>query len=601
MADGLGLSVGATNLAAVVVGRTAVTRSPVVTLYPHRPPEVGVPSENPNLNERGLVITDFTERVGDPVGIVAADGSTHRAETLLADALRAMLFAVGRGLPPAATIGVTYPAHWRPPAVDALRRALAGSAEFSGPTAAPLVPDAAAALTALQADPGLPTRGVVALCDFGGTGTSITVADAANGLQPIGQTVRHADLSGDLVDQALLTHVIDDLSAAGTIDKSSTSAIGSLTRLRAQCRGAKERLSTTVVTSLAAELSGHRSDVRLTRNELDEAIRQPLGDFIAVLQETLDRSGIRRSELAAVASIGGLARIPIITTTLSEHFRVPVVTTAQPELTAAIGGGLIAMRGTIPEGMTAMAAAAPAAAAAAAGMAAAAGTEMPPVSRPEETASSTFRALAWSDADDVPEVAPTDPDEYAGPGRTGGARPQMQFHHQPYGEQAAAPPWYRSPLVIVSAGLVVLLAALAAAVLFVLRDDGTPTPASTRTVTTPPTITTAPPSPEPAPPQPQAPPQTRTVTRHAPPPATRTPAPPPATSAPPPPPPTSEPAPTSQAPPTSEPAPTSQAPPTSEAPTTTQPPWSPTAPYPTIPGLPWVPAPRLPPPAQPVP
>ena len=59
MADGVGLSVGATNLAAVVVGRTAVTRSPVLTLYPHRPPEVGVPSENPNLTERGLIITGF--------------------------------------------------------------------------------------------------------------------------------------------------------------------------------------------------------------------------------------------------------------------------------------------------------------------------------------------------------------------------------------------------------------------------------------------------------------------------------------------------------------------------------------------------------------
>ena len=311
MSDGVGLSVGATNLAAVVVGRTAVTRSPVVTLYPHRPPEVGVPSENPNLTERGLIITDFVDRVGDPVGIVAADGSTHMADKVLADALRAMLYAVGRGRPPAEPVAITYPAHWRPAAVDALRDAVAAVPEFQQPTPASLVPDPMAALTALQDDPGVPTSGVIALCDFGGTGTSITLVDAANGFAPIGPTVRHADLSGDLIDQALLTHVINDLSAAGTIDLSGTSAIGSLTRLRAQCRGAKERLSTAAVTSLVAELPGHRSDVRLTRNELDEAIRAPLADFVGVVAETIERNGIRTADLVAVASVGGGARIPI--------------------------------------------------------------------------------------------------------------------------------------------------------------------------------------------------------------------------------------------------------------------------------------------------
>lgn len=107
MADGVGLSVGATNLAAVVVGRTALMRSPVLTRFAHRPPEVGVPSQNPNLNERGLILTDFVDRVGDPVGIVAADGSTHRADAVLADALLAMLVAVGGG--------GHQPGRWRSP------------------------------------------------------------------------------------------------------------------------------------------------------------------------------------------------------------------------------------------------------------------------------------------------------------------------------------------------------------------------------------------------------------------------------------------------------------------------------------------------------
>ena len=233
-----------------------------------------MPSENPNLTERGLIITDFVDRVGDPVGIVAADGSTHRADKVLADALRAMLL---RGRPRQATRR-TRRGHL-PRALASRRRRRAAQRRWprcrssNNRPRRRSSPTATAALTALQDDPGVPTRGVIALCDFGGTGTSITLVDAANGFAPIGPTVRHTDLSGDLIDQALLTHVINDLSAAGTIDLSGTSAIGSLTRLRAQCRGAKERLSTAAVTSLVAELPGHRSDVRLTRNELDEAIR----------------------------------------------------------------------------------------------------------------------------------------------------------------------------------------------------------------------------------------------------------------------------------------------------------------------------------------
>ncbi len=576
MSDGVGLSVGATNLTAVVIGRTAVTRSPVVTLYPHRPPEVGVPSENPNLNERGLIITDFVDRVGDPVGIVAADGSTHLADKVLADALRAMLYTVGK--PSTEPVAVTFPAHWRPAAVDALRNALAAVAEFQRPTPAPLVSDAAAALTALQDDPGVPTRGVIVLCDFGGTGTNITLVDAGNGFAPVGPTVRHTDLSGDLIDQALLTHVINDLSAAGTIDLSSTSAIGSLTRLRAQCRGAKERLSTAAVTSLVAELSGHRSDVRLTRNELDEAIRAPLADFVGVVQETVERNGIPAANLVAVASVGGGARIPIITTTMSEHFRVPVITTKQPELTAAIGGGLRAARGTADDGMTSMAAAPSAVAAAAAA------TAMAPELDPQDApASSTFSALAWSDADDVPEVAPTDPYDYVGEANGGvtDARPQMAFDHDQYEYEEEAPlPWYRKPAMVLVAGVLALLAALTAAVLFVMRDDSTPAPASTTapvttTTQTPTTTAAAPPPAAPAPPPQTQAPQTRTVTRQAPPPVTEEP--------PPPPPPTSE------APP--PPHPTTEAPPpTTEPPPTTPPPVIPTIPPITLfPGGPTIP------------
>ena len=585
MADGVGLSVGATNLTAVAVGRAAVTRSAVVTLFPNRPPEVGLPGENPRLNpdERGVVITDFVDRVGDPVGIVAPDGSTHRGEVLLAEALREMLYEVTNGRGVTDPIVVTHPAHWRPATVEALRGALSRMREFSG---AAVVSDAVAAVAALRDDPGLPTGGVIALCDFGGSGTSITLVDA--GGEPVGQTVRHTEMSGDLIDKAVLTQVLEGLSDAGSVDVTGTSAIGPLGRLRTQCRAAKERLSTTSATSLVAELPGHRGEVRLTRNELDEAIRQPLDDFAGVVQETLDRNGARG--LAAVATAGGGARVPLITTTLSEHFGVPVITTPQPELTAAIGGGLQAARGTDDLGATAMAeAVAPPTAAAAAAVAA---TQMAPEVLPDDMGSGGSSGLAWSEADDVPDVvAPTDPYDYGGTASTdamGGPRPQMQFEPEtgPY-----EPAKRTMPFGLLVAGLVLVLLAIALAVWIVLRNnESTPSPSSTTVSTTapsaPPTSEEAPPPPasEEAPPAQEEPPVTQTITRapetvtqEAPPP------PPPTSEAPPPPPPTSE------APP--PPAPESPSSPSSP------PRLVPTLPYETIPGLPFVPRPIQP--AQP--
>lgn len=583
MVDGTGLSIGATKLTAVQVGRAAVTRSPVLTRYPHRRSEVGVPGENPNLTERGLILTDFVDRVGDPVGIVAADGSSHRGEVLVAEALGALLTALTGGHP-AGPVTVTHPAHWRPHQVDALRAAL--GPELHG---APLVADATAALGALQDDPGVPTHGIIAVCDFGGSGTGITLADADNGYQPIAPTVRHPDLSGALIDQALLTRVVDDLSAAGTIDLSGTSVIGSLSRLRGECRRAKERLSTESVTALIAETPGHRTDVRLTRNELDEVLRAPLAEFVAVLQDTLERNGVPPGALAAVATIGGGARIPAITTTLSEHLRVPVITAPQPELTAAIGGGLIAARGTVRDDATALAPAAEGAGAAT--MAAALIAPEPPAAP---------QALAWSDADDVPDVAPPDDfvDEALDPGSSVyGPRPQVQFA-DPEPDPGAAQPWYRRRAAVVGAAAV--LAVTAVAVVFVVnRDSSDAVPTSTSTPVT--TTEAAPPPPppaavdQPAPAQTvtEVPPAPETVVQTVTPPPVEQPAEPPAET---PPPTTEAPPPTSEAPPitTTEAPPASEEPPTTQAPTSTPPRWSPTAPYPTIPGLPWVPAPQLP-------
>jgi len=447
----LGLSVGATTLTAVTAHRTVTRR---------------------------LVHIDFVDRVGDPVGIVAPDGSVHAGETLLADALRALAYAATAGRPLPAATAITHPAHWRPGAVEALRRALRRIPEWAADEPL-LIADTAAAATALQADPGLPTRGVIALCDFGGSGTSITLLDAAGGYRPIAPTVRHLDFSGDLIDRGLLAHVMAELSAGGPLDVTGTSAIGSLTRLRADCRAAKERLSTVTVTAVPADLPGFRGDVRLTRAELDDTVHRSLADLLAAVQDTLARAGVRPAELAAVASIGGGAAIPVVTTTMSEHLRVPVVTTTRPAATAAIGAALRVARGPADDSATAVAA-----------------TPALVVAADPEPAPATGRALAWSEASDVPDLAPP----VREPAPVLGARPVLDFEPEPALPVDDAVPWHRRPLSVVAAALLVIFAA-GAGTFVALRNDtnaaapAAPAPSITTTPEAAPTVEGAPPPP----------------------------------------------------------------------------------------------------------
>ena len=483
MADGaesaLGLSIGATNLAAVTADR-AVTRKPVLTLYDQRSPEVGVPAENPKLNEPGLVISDFVDRAGDPAGIAAA-GSTHRSETLVADALRALAYTATDGRPLPDAVAVTHPAHWDALAVDSVGVALSRVSEWSGGRLA-LLPDSTAALFALRLNPGLPNSGIIAVCDFGGSGATVSLVDAANGYQAIVPAVRTEDFSGDRIDQAVLTHVVGDVSSAGSFDSSATSAIGSLQSLRIACRYAKERLSSTMETELTVDVPGYRGDIRLSRAELEDAIRQPLHGFIDFLHDVLERNGIRPIDLAAIASVGGGASIPLVTRTLSEQSGALVVTAPRPHLTAALGAALRAARGP-GDSETALA---PTAAGSALDAMTVADIPVAPASAP---------ALAWSEADDDSGIMPIRPGEYDDEPASGAvaplrARPRRDLAPEPVVAGASQDAWYRRPLVV-AIGTALAVLAIVAGVLMAIRhtSGNAPTPSVS---TTPGPATSAP-------------------------------------------------------------------------------------------------------------
>jgi actin-like ATPase involved in cell morphogenesis len=443
VSNGLGLSIGETNLVAAPAGGTALATRSILTVYPDRAPEVGVTTAIPN--QGGLVLTGFVERVGDAHPLVAADGTAHSGETVLAEALDSLVRSAGGETPTA----IAVPAHWGLQTVGALRAALRGKAALAG---VPLVADSTAALAGLRAGASLPDHGVVTLCDFGGSGTSISLADADAGDALIGPTVRCSEFSGDLVDQAVLNQVISGLSESAGADPASTAAVGSLSALRDDCRRAKESLSTDTETEIHADLPGFASTVQLTRTDLEGLIDPGLTNVLTAVTETLGRNNIAADRLSAVAVVGGGAAIPLVAQRLSEHLGVPVVTSPTPALVAAAGARLVDPRALAADAATGMAPT----------MGWAAGAPMPPVPN-QSAATSAIGALAWSDDDEsavMPSAAAPYVDDPAA--ATGvGSVDFADFDDLQAAERAplSIPPWYRRPSVLFGAAAAAFLAA----------------------------------------------------------------------------------------------------------------------------------------------
>ncbi|MGH3594937.1 MAG: Hsp70 family protein [Mycobacterium sp.] len=589
MYDPLGLSIGTSNLVAVRNGNPPVTRRAVLTLFPHRPPELGTPADNPanpDATDTGTLVSGFVERLGGSDALVSPDGSTHDPALLLVEALDAMISAAG-GDASTSSIAIAVPAHWGPEAMRALQDALRTHAGFARSGAAPrLVSDAVTALTALNSDARLPADGVVGLLDFGGGGTSITLTDAASGFTPIADTLRYPEFSGDLIDQALLVHVLENLGDSNGADPASTAAVGQFAHLREECRRAKERLSNDTVTELVAELPGRSVGVQVSRAELENLIEDRLAGVFSAFDGMLRRNKVRRRDLAALAMAGGGARIPMVAQRLSTHANASVVTAVQPALAMAVGAVMLASRQPAeergdeldpPTAMAVMAGASTGSLAAMAGastgnFAASTGNFAAPTDSfgastgsfraraggalVDEPPSETLRELAWSQADDTgnePVLYTGEPyDDDAG-GTPSQYLPESESPDKPQRR-------YRLPQMVFGIAAVIAMIAIGgvAYTLTSATDQQAPPAPTHAPVVPPPPVSSKLPSPPPPPPPPPSPAPSPSV------------APPPTSVAPPPPPPP-PPVTTTYRPPTTtqRPTTTTTTPPPSSSTTTT--------------------------------
>jgi molecular chaperone DnaK (HSP70) len=203
-----------------------------------------------------------------------------------------------------------------------------------------LVPQPIAAVAKFACDWRLPTRGLIAVYDLGGGTCEVALVrrdhDAFSVVAADYQGL--TDLGGIDVDYLVLGHVDASLhGAVARLKPSNPVDFITLSRLRSECRSAKELLSYQAQVTIDASLPDRPAVVTMERSELEERLLPVLEPSIAMLRRLIRGSGLRWPDIDAVAVVGGSSRTPLVPKLIRTRTGLPVVMDDAPELTVAVG------------------------------------------------------------------------------------------------------------------------------------------------------------------------------------------------------------------------------------------------------------------------
>jgi molecular chaperone DnaK len=276
-------------------------------------------------------------RVGSPIPLYVDGRPLPAGDAVAAAVAHVQALAEGRlGQAPALTV-LTVPPSWGEHRWADLADALCAA---GGPPVA--LASAAVAVVAHHVAAGdLPAEAAVAVCDIGARTVDTAVVGPTSDApaEHLGVPPDPFPWGGDDIDDVVIERVLHAGNARAEAAELSPSAAG---RLRERCMAAKEALSSETAVGVDLELPALAGPVRLTREELDELLEEPVADVIDVVSEALTAAGLTPDDLAAVLLAGGTARVPLIAERLSAALHRPLVVANEPAWTAALGGARIA-------------------------------------------------------------------------------------------------------------------------------------------------------------------------------------------------------------------------------------------------------------------
>ncbi|MFF0544800.1 Hsp70 family protein [Nocardia thailandica] len=345
----LGITVGTVHSVAVATeGDSApvavVERRSAVQLSPDAAPALALSAQRPGRHARAVVLEDFLSRVGDPVGIIAEDGSTHSAADLVATTTSLLIdeiHALTGDYLDEATIVACHPAWWPEATVQEQRDAF----DRAGIGAVTLVPEPLAVVRRYEIERGLLDQGALVVYDLGAGGLTVSVVRTGDQAGLLGSPAYSPQVSGAEFDLLTMRYVLANAVGDAEFDPFDPEVERELAELRDRCRKAKEDLSINTATGVSVGALGAGSgidQVRIVRGELEDLLRGDIADSLDLVRAAVHGAGMEFGDIAAVLLTGGGGAIPLVAEMVSAEFGVPVVACDNPRTASAAGAAELA-------------------------------------------------------------------------------------------------------------------------------------------------------------------------------------------------------------------------------------------------------------------
>jgi hypothetical protein len=237
---------------------------------------------------------------------------------------------------------LTHPASW-----GGYRLELLTQAALQGGLPSPtLLSEPSAAATFYASERPLAADALVAIYDLGGgTFDAAVVRRVGDGFTLLGTPQGLDRVGGMDIDEAVFAHVramVGD--ALDALDPDDPTAMSDVAELRQQCIEAKEALSEDSSTTIPVRLPRVRTDIRMTRDELNQSVAPLVTETISALHRAIESAGVTAGQLEAVLLVGGSSRLPLVAQMVGAEIGRPVAVNANPKLAVCLGAALHAAR-----------------------------------------------------------------------------------------------------------------------------------------------------------------------------------------------------------------------------------------------------------------